>query len=81
MITEYDTYTIASHFVIAIEYGDYSGLEEGEEGALEAFLDTLPRGYHTWQWSDDSEDFATDEVTGLKASCITATLYVDFATA
>ena len=81
MITEYNTYTIASHFASAIENGDYSGLEEGEEEALEAFLDTLPRGYHTWQWSDDGEEFATDEVTGLKASCITATLYVDSATA
>jgi hypothetical protein len=81
MLHDYDTYTIASHFVTAIEYGDYSGLEEGEEEALEAFLDTLPRGFHTWQWSDNGEEFATDEVTGLKASCITATLYVDSATA
>jgi hypothetical protein len=81
MITEYDTYTIASHFVTAIEYGDYSGLEEGEEEALESFLDTLPRGFHTWELSDDEEEFATDAITGLKASCVTATLYVDSATA
>jgi hypothetical protein len=81
MITEYDTYTIASHFASAIENGDYSGLEEGEEEALESFLDTLPRGFHTWQWSDDEEEFATDAITGLKTSCITATLYVDSATA
>jgi hypothetical protein len=81
MLHDYDTYTIASHFITAIEYGDYSGLEEGEEEALQAFLDTLPRGFHTWEWSDDSEEFATDVITDLKASCITATLWVDSATA
>lgn len=77
MIKEYDTYTIASHFVSALEYGDYSGLDDSEEKALEAFLDTLPRGYHIWQWSDDGGEFATDEITGLKSSCVSVTLYVD----
>jgi hypothetical protein len=81
MITEYDTYNIASHFASAIENGDYSGLEDSEEKELEEFLDSLPRGYHIWQWSDDIEEFTTDEVTGLKASCVTATLYIDSVTA
>jgi hypothetical protein len=81
MIIEYDTYTIASHFASAIENGDYSGLEDSEVEELEDFLNTLPRGYHTWQWSEDDEEFATDEVTGLKASCVTATLYIDSVTA
>lgn len=79
MLIEYDRYSVASHFVPAIENGDYTGLTDEDEKALEAFLDTLPRGYQVWNWSED-EQFCTDEVTGLEASCLEGVLYVDSAT-
>lgn len=79
MLIEYDRYAVASHFVSAIENGDYTGLEDDEEKQLEEFLDTLPMGYLTWQWSD-SEEFCTDSVTGLKANCLEGVLWVDSAT-
>jgi hypothetical protein len=73
-ITEYDTFTIASHFVSALENGDYTGLSDDDENELEAFLDTLPRGHMIWQWGE-SEEYSIDAVSGLYASCISATLY------
>ena len=75
MLIEYDTYTIAEHWITAIEYGDYSGLEDGEEAELEAFLSTLPCGPLCWSWSDDRE-FSRDAVSGLMADCVEARLWV-----
>jgi hypothetical protein len=74
-ITEYDTFTIASHFVSALENGDYTGLSDDDENELEAFLDTLPRNHKIWIWGE-SEEYARDAVTGLYASCINATLHI-----
>lgn len=75
MLIEYDTYTIAEHWITAIEYSDYSGLEDGEEAELEAFLSSLPRGPLCWSWSESSE-FARDAVSGLMADCVEARLWV-----
>ena len=78
MLIEYDRYSIASHYVTALENGDYTGLEDHEEEELENFLNTLPRGYHCWQWSEDTQ-FSKDEVTGLMADCVEGILYVESA--
>ena len=75
MLIEYDTYSISEHWVCAIENGDYSGLEDGEEAELEAFLSSLPAGPLCWSWSESSE-FAKDAVSGLMANCLEARLWV-----
>lgn len=75
MLIEYDTYSIAEHWITAIEYGDYSGIEDGEEEQLEAFLSSLPCGPVSWSWSHDSE-FSRDAVSGLMAQCVKARLRV-----
>ena len=75
MLIEYDTFSIAEHWACAIENGDLSGLEDGEEAELEAFLSSLPAGPHYWSWSEGSE-FAKDAVSGLMANCLEARLWV-----
>lgn len=78
MLIEYDRYSIATHWVIAIEYGDYSGLEDDEIKTLEEFLEGLPRGYQAWQWSDDNQ-FSRDAVSGLMADCVEGVLFTQHA--
>lgn len=72
-ITAY-TYRIAECFACAIEYGDHSGLLPVEERALSRFLNSLPGSGH-WVWGDEA-CFTRDDVTGLLAPCLDATLYV-----
>jgi hypothetical protein len=67
-------YRIASHFVCAIEYGDLTGLDDDEEQALAAFLDTLPGSGH-WEWGD-AASFARDDVVGLWGDCVGAVYLV-----
>jgi hypothetical protein len=65
-------YTIARHWVCALEYGNYSGLE-AEIKDLEAFLATLPATGGCWDWgTDDDTNFALDEISGLYADCVRA---------
>ena len=75
MLIEYDRYSIASHWVCPIEYGDYSGLKDSEIKDLEEFLESLPRGPLHWSWSDNQE-FAKDEITGLMEDCLEGALFV-----
>ena len=63
-------YTIGAHFVVALEYDDRTGLDDGECKALDAFLDALPGPGH-WSWGDD-ESFALDDVSGLYGQCVRA---------
>jgi hypothetical protein len=69
------SYTIAAHFVCAIEYGDLTVLDDdGEEQALAAFMDRLPGpGYWTW---GDTASFARDDVAGLWGQCVDAVYLV-----
>lgn len=76
MLIEYDTFSICSAFVCAIEYGEYSGLSDEDEKALDAFLDNLPAGYKCWQYSDETE-FSRDEISGLQADCVEAKLFMN----
>lgn len=75
MLIEYDTYTIAEHWVCAIEYGDTTGLTDEEEAELNQWLVALPAGPLCWSWSESSE-FARDAVSGLMANCLEARLWV-----
>jgi hypothetical protein len=74
MTFETYSYRIAECFVCAIEYDDRSDLLPVEERALSRFLDSLPGSGH-WVWGDEP-CFSRDEVTGLLADCVEATLYV-----
>jgi hypothetical protein len=68
-------YTIGSHFASALINGDYSGLEDHEEAALNAWIDAHEeRGSH-WDCNDDNPEFCTDEVSGLKAECVLVRQY------
>lgn len=73
MLIEYDTYSIAEHWVCAIENGDITGLTDEEEAELNLWLSSVPAG--CWSWSDSSE-FARDAVSGLMAICLEARLWV-----
>lgn len=79
MLTPHDTYTIAQHWITAIEYGDETGLTDAESVELSDWLSTLPRGPHTFDYGD-SVEFARDEVSGLMADCVTVTVFIDSAT-
>jgi hypothetical protein len=73
MLIEYDTYTIAEHWVCAIENGDITGLTDEEEEQLNKWLSSVPAG--CWSWSDSSE-FSRDAISGLMANCLEARLWV-----
>lgn len=77
MSTKFDEYQfdIATDFITAIEYGDYSGLEQEDITALTGFLDSLPHGLHTWHY-DSEEYFDECDICGLGATCCRATLTV-----
>jgi len=72
---DYYTYTIAEHWVSAIENGDYSGLEDSEVKELEGFLDNLPSNAMGWSWSEEA-GFAEDEISGLMAQCVEGKLFI-----
>ena len=68
-------YSIGAHFASALINGDYTGLDDHEEAALNAWLEQHEmRGGH-WDMIGDGLDFTQCEVTGLMADCITARQY------
>ena len=68
-------YTIGSHFAGALINGDYSGLEDDEERALDAWLDAhQERGGH-WDIVGDNTEFARCEVTDFMGDCVTVRQY------
>ena len=68
-------YIIATHYLSAIINDDYSGLDDDEESDLRAFLAANEqRGGH-WDCGDESPEFLTDEVSGLKADCVLVRQY------
>ncbi len=75
MTLDYFTYDIAENWVCAIEYGDYSALDDDEIPLLEEFLDNLPRNAMGWEWGGDSR-FVYDDVSGLLANCLEGKLYI-----
>lgn len=75
MLKPFDTFTIANHWITAIEYGDETGLSDSESAELAAWIETLPP-CAVFDYSDSSE-FARDEVSGLMADCVTVTVYAD----
>lgn len=62
-------YTIGAHFLPALINDDYSGLYDDEQPILDEWLESNSmRGSH-WAVEDDSERFATCEISGLSNQC------------
>ena len=66
--------TIAECFICAIEYGDFSELNDEEESQLDDWLDNYP--YCIFECGD-SEEFERCEITGLMTTCINVKIYED----
>ena len=66
--------TIAEYFVCAIEYGDYSGLDDKEESQLNEWLENYP--YCIFEYGNRDE-FTRCEITGLMTTCINVKIYED----
>ena len=66
--------TIAEYFICAIEYGDFSELNDEEESQLDDWLDNYP--YCIFECGD-SEEFERCEITGLMTTCINVKIYKD----
>ena len=75
MKNDFFTYTIAEHWVCAIENGDYTGLDDDEIPLLNEFLDSLPRNALGWDWSEET-NFTHDEISGLMAQCVEGKLFI-----
>lgn len=75
----YNEYTIGSHFLSALINGDVSGLDAGDELALERFVSDIigEVGSHlVWDIVDDGSSFAICEVTNMFNMCYWVRLYV-----
>ena len=73
-------YVVSKHYISAIVYGDYSGLTDIEELALDAFMAActaqLPDNTsHHWDIGADG-DFRRCDVCGLMADTVTITLRI-----
>ena len=71
-LTLTDTVMICSAYVCAIEYGDYTGLEDHEVPLVDAFVSQYPSA--TYEWDDESQ-FAKDAVSGLMADCVEVNIW------
>ena len=69
-------YVIPSHFLCAIEYGD-DYLEKDDAGALENFLNDLPKGNRVFSYDLDTHFRSYNYILGnVGADCVDATLTV-----
>ena len=66
--------TIAEYFVCAIEYNDYSGLDDEEESQLNEWLENYPNCIFEY---GDRDEFTRCEVTGLMSDCVEVKIYKD----
>ena len=62
---------IATHWACAIEYGDYSELDDAEISQLEEWLSDYPGA--CFQYGEDSF-FARDDISGMMADCCEVTI-------
>jgi len=69
---DYYDFNICKHYICAIEYGDYSGLTDSDIEALESWFKNLPENISHFDYKDlDSCNFTRDDITGLRADCVT----------
>ena len=62
---------IATHWICAIEYGDYTGLDDAEESQVEEWLSDYPMAI--FQYGENSF-FARDEISGMMSDCCEVTI-------
>ena len=74
MLTLYDQYAIAEHYLCALINGDDSGMEPTDIDELNAFERKLPAGY-TLDVADDEAEFSRCEVSGYMANCVSVSVY------
>lgn len=67
-----DKKTISSHFICAIEYGDFTGLEEHEDALVEEFMKEFAGCF--FQYSDRTH-FATCYICNSKSDCVDVEIY------
>jgi hypothetical protein len=67
---DYFTYTVAAHYASAIINDDWTGLDDDEAVDLQAWIDDVLQKAEHLEFMEDA-GFCTDEVTGLKADCVT----------
>jgi hypothetical protein len=66
---------ICTHYVTAIEYGDFTGLDDKEQVQVESFLSDMPANC-VYQWPVDGDThFMQDDITGMMADCVTVEVY------
>lgn len=63
-----DYYRIGSYAVTAIEYGDYTGLSDKDEGVVKNFIDSLPANA-SFAWGNETFH-GRDCLSGLLEDCI-----------
>ncbi len=69
------TYKIPEYAMCAIEYGDYTGLEEEDEEAINEFLESeFPNGYVV-DWKDGAPYFTSYPAFGKATDVIDADFY------
>ena len=64
--------TICTHYIVAIEYGDFSGLEDEEIEQAEKFMASYPNA--CFQYGEESH-FSLDCISGLMADCVDLTIF------
>jgi hypothetical protein len=68
-IKEKKEYTIGGHFMTAILYGDFSGMDDDEEIArVETFIDGIGKG--CIEVVSDETHFSRCDITGMLSDCL-----------
>jgi hypothetical protein len=76
-IENWDSYTIPTWAVCAIEYGDTDELSAEEADLIEEWLDTLPEGHIIYGWDFDNEFFSWHPEFGLATTCVECEVMYD----
>ena len=66
-------YQVGEHFLSAIINGDYSGLSDTDEGALDNWIGAETEGMKNHHWAcvpEHGSEFSDCDVTGLKSTCV-----------
>lgn len=78
---EVKEYILGNHFLGALIYGDYSGLDDAEEIMLNDFLNNVENHYFykakmskVWDVKNFNSDLCRCEISGLVSDCFVFTL-------
>lgn len=68
-------YRIASHYIPALINGDETGMTDAEQKEFSDWLESTDRRITHWDVTDEGDNFARCEVSGLHADCATVRGY------